>query len=249
MLIQQTIAKLRDLKLAGMAQGFEEQLSSSVTHGLAFEDRFSMLVDQEAAYRDNIRLKRLLKVARLKASACVEDIDFNHQRGLERSQIAALSTGRWIEKGFNLILTGPTGCGKTWLACAFGNQACRQGKTVQFLRLPLLLEELQLAHGDGSFRKKLANLAKLDLLILDDFGTAALNSQARADMLEVFDSRVEGRSTAVTSQIPVDRWHDYLNEGNPTVADAILDRLVTGSQRINMRGESMRKRAGQLDFS
>jgi DNA replication protein DnaC len=160
-----------------------------------------------------------------------------------------LANCQWIEKGLNLIMTGPTGSGKTWLACAIGNQACRHGKTVQFLRLPLLLEELQLAHGDGSFRRRLAYLAKLDVVILDDFGMGTLNPQARADMLEVIDSRVPGRSTIVTSQIPVTSWHKYLSDGNPTVADAILDRAVSGSLRINMSGASMRlKRTEQMDL-
>lgn len=241
MLVQQTIDKLRDLRLSGMAKAFEEQLATAAAHSLGFEERFGLLVDQESTYRENQRLKRLLKTARLKTAACVEDINYRHDRGLDKSQMASLATCQWIEKGLNLILTGPTGCGKTWLACAFGNQGCRHGKTVLFHRLPLLLEELQLAHGDGSFRKRLAQLSKVDLLILDDFGMATLNAQARADMLEVIDGRVGGRSTVITSQIPVDRWHDYLSEGNPTVADAILDRVVSGSMRINMRGESMRK--------
>lgn len=242
MLVQQTINKLHDLRLAGMAKAFEEQLATAAAHSLGFEERFGLLVDHESTYRQNLRLRRLLKTAKLKASACVEDIDYRHDRGLDKSQMASLASCQWIEKGLNLILTGPTGCGKTWLACAFGNQACRYGKSVLFHRLPLLLEELQLAHGDGSFRKRLAQLSRVDLLILDDFGMATLNAQARADMLEVIDGRVGGRSTIITSQIPVDRWHDYLSEGNPTVADAILDRVVSGSMRINMRGESMRKR-------
>ena len=155
--------------------------------------------------------------------------------------MASLTSCQWISSGSNLILTGPTGSGKTWLACGFGNQACRFGKSVLFQRLPLMLEELQISHGDGTFRKRLSQLAKLDLLILDDFGMAALSPQGRGDMLEVIDARVEGRSTIVTSQIPVENWHDYLGGGNPTVADAILDRVVSGALRIPLRGESMRK--------
>lgn len=140
-----------------------------------------------------------------------------------------------------MIITGPTGSGKTWLACAFGNQACRHGKTVLFQRLSLLLEELQIGHADGSFRKRLNQLSKYDLLILDDFGLAALNAHGRSDLLEVVDSRVPGRSTLITSQLPVTNWHDYLSGGNSTVADAILDRLLGGSLRIPLKGESMRK--------
>lgn len=241
MLIQQTITKLKDLHLVGMANGFEDQLSSAAAMSLGFEERFGILVDQETTYRENQRLKRLLKIAKLKSNACVEDIDYQHNRGLDKSQMASILTCHWIETGANLILTGPTGSGKTWLACAFGNQACRQGKTVLFQRLPLLLEELQISHADGSFRKRLAQLAKFDLLILDDFGMGALNPQGRSDMLEVIDSRVERRSTIVTSQIPVENWHDYLSGGNPTVADAILDRIISGPVRIQLRGDSMRK--------
>jgi DNA replication protein DnaC len=241
MLIQQTITKLQNLHLIGMAKGFDDQLSSAAAMSLGFEERFGILVDQETTYRENQRLKRLLKIAKLKFNACVEDIDYQHNRGLDKSQMASLVTCQWIDKGVNLILTGLTGSGKSWLACAFGNQACRQGKTVLFQRLPLLLEELQISHADGSFRKRLAQLAKCDLLILDDFGMAALTIQGRSDMLEVIDSRVGGRSTIVTSQIPVENWYDYLSGGNPTVADAILDRIISGSLRIPLRGESMRK--------
>lgn len=241
MLIQQTITKLQNLHLIGMAKGFDDQLSSVAAMSLSFEERFGILIDQETTYRENQRLKRLLKTAKLKFNSCVEDIDYQHNRGLDKSQMASLVTCQWIEKGVNLIMTGLTGSGKTWLACAFGNQACRQGKTVLFQRLPLLLEELQISHADGSFRKRLAQLAKCDLLILDDFGMAALTIQGRSDILEVIDSRVGGRSTIVTSQIPVENWYGYLSGGNPTVADAILDRIISGSLRIPLQGESMRK--------
>lgn len=241
MLVQQTIAKLNNLRLSGMAKGFEDQLSSPAALSLGFEERFGILVDHEVTFRENQRLKRLLKTAKLRVNACVEDIDYRHNRGLDRNQMASLVTCLWIDKGVNLILTGPTGSGKTWLACAFGNQACRLGRTVLFYRLPLLLEDMQIGHSDGSFRKRLRQLARADLLILDDFGMAALSVQGRADLLEVIDSRVAGRSTIVTSQIPVERWHEYLSGGNPTVADAILDRVVSGSLRVALRGESMRK--------
>lgn len=241
MLVKQTIGKLKDLRLNGMARGFEDQLASAAAMSLGFEDRFGLLVDQEITFRENQRLVRLLKGAKLKSNACLEDVDYRQDRGLDKSQMASLTACQWISSGLNLILTGPTGSGKTWLACAFGNQACRFGKSVLFQRLPLLLEELQVSHGDGTFRKRLSQLAKLDLLILDDFGMAALTPQGRADLLEVIDARVEGRSTIVTSQIPVENWHDYLGGGNPTVADAILDRVVSGALRISLRGESMRK--------
>ncbi len=241
MLTQQTIDKLSVMKLNGMSKGFEDQLSSAVAQGLSFEERFGMLVDQEQTFRENQRLKRLLKTAKLKANACIEDIDYSHNRGLDRAQMASLNSSDWISRGFNLILTGPTGCGKTWIACALGNQACRHGLSVLFQRVPLMLEELQLGHADGSFRKRLMALAKVDLLILDDFGAATLNAQSRGDLLEVIDSRSGGKATAITSQIHVELLHDYLSGGNPTIADAILDRLVSGALRINLKGDSMRK--------
>lgn len=241
MLTQQTLTKLSNLKLNGMSKGFEEQLSSAAAQNLSFNERFGLLVDQEQTYRENQRLKRLLHAAKLKENACMEDINYAHPRGLDQSQMANLQNMDWVKRGINLILTGLTGSGKTWLTCALGNQACRNGLTVSFQRISLLLEELHLAHADGSFRKKLSQLAKVDLLILDDFGTATLNAQNRCDLLELIDSRSGGKSTAVTSQISIDQWHAYLSGGNPTVADAILDRLVSGSIRINLKGESMRK--------
>lgn len=241
MLIQQTINNLRELRLAGMSKGFENQMTSAAAMSLGFDERFSMLVEYEKTHRENERLKRLLKSAKLKANACLEDVDYRADRGLDKSQMATLTSCQWVNNGLNMIITGPTGSGKTWLACAFGNQACRHGKTVLFQRLSLLLEELQIGHADGSFRKRLNQLSKYDLLILDDFGLAALNAHGRNDLLEVIDSRVPGRSTLITSQLPVTNWHDYLSGGNPTVADAILDRLLGGSLRIPLKGESMRK--------
>jgi DNA replication protein DnaC len=241
MITNDTIHKLNEMRLFGMVNGFADQQMSAAAAHLSFEERFSLLVDQEMTYRDNKRLKRLLQAARLRESACVEDIDYRAGRGLDRSDMASLALCNWITHGMNMIITGPTGGGKTWLGCALGNQACRLGLTVTFQRLPLLLEELAVSHGDGSFRKKLMQLAKIDLLILDDFGMAALNAIGRNDLLEVIEQRCGNRSTLITSQLPVDRWHDYLSGGNPTVADAILDRLVNGSHRIALKGESMRK--------
>lgn len=246
MMHKQTIEKLYQLGLKGMARAFDEQLTSSTFHALSFEERFGLLVDAEVTDRDNRRLQRLLKNAKLKQPACVEDIDYRHDRGLNRSKMASLVSGDWIGRGANMIVTGPTGCGKTWLACAFGNKACRNGRTVLFQRLPLLLEELQLSHADTTFRRRLAQLNKIDLLILDDFGISAMSPQSRADLLEVIDGRT-GKSTIVTSQIPIDRWHEYLSGGNPTSADAILDRLLGDVIRIALKGESMRRRKSDDD--
>ncbi len=241
---QETLRKLNAMKLFGLAQAFETNLATAGAMHLSFEERFGLLVDQEAIYRENKRLASLLRNARLRENACMEDIDYRAGRGLDKSEMASLALGNWIRHGNNLILTGPAGCGKTWIGCALGNQACRQGLSVLFQRLPLLLEDLAVSHGDGSFRKRLSLLAKVDLLILDDFGMAVLNAVGRNDLLEVIEQRCGKRSTLITSQLPVDRWHDYLSGGNPTVADAILDRLVSGSNRIVLSGESMRKRRG-----
>lgn len=241
MMTNETLRKLHAMKLFGMAKGFEEQLASTIAGPLSFEERLGLLVDQEFTWRESRRLQRLLKAATLRENACLEDFDYRVGRGIERSEIASLALCNWVGHGHNIIVTGPTGSGKTWLACALGTQVCRQGLSVSFLRLPLLLEDLAVSHGDGSFRKRLAHLSKVDLLILDDFGMAAMNAGGRNDLLEVIESRCGSRSTLITSQLPVDRWHDYLSGGNPTVADAILDRLVSGSHRLELKGESMRK--------
>lgn len=241
MLTQETLRKLNAMKLFGMAQGFEDQLSTASASQLSFEERFGLFVDHETTHRENTRLRRLLKNARLRENACIENIDFRSGRGLERSEVASLAQGNWLDHGHNLIVTGPTGSGKTWFACALGNQACRQGRSVSFQRLPLMLEDLAVSHGDGSFRRRLQQLGQVDLLILDDFGMSNLNAVGRNDLLEVIEQRSGARSILITSQLPVDRWHNYLAGQNPTVADAILDRLVSGANRIDLQGESMRK--------
>jgi DNA replication protein DnaC len=239
MLTQQTVVALRSLNLRGMAEAFEQQLEQVGMDGLSFEERFSLLVDREVTYRENRRLQRLLKRARLRQNGCVEDIDYNHHRGLDKKQMAALSSCDWIRSKHNLSITGPTGCGKTWLACAFGNQACRQGLSVQYVRATRLFEELRLSHGDGSFPKRMARLTRADLLIVDDWGLSPLNRAERQDLLEILEERYGTRSTLVTSQLPVDHWHQYINDA--TLADAILDRLLTNMHKIQLKGESMRR--------
>lgn len=242
MLFNNTIDKLNLLKLHGFAKALQDQMSNSATFSLSFEDRLSLLIDHEQSYRDSLRLERLLKAAKLKSvGACVEDIDYSSKRSLDKTTVANLISSDWISKGFNLIITGPTGTGKTWLGCAFGNHACRKGYTVQFCRLPLLLEELHIAHGDGTYKRKLMQLAKVDLLILDDFGISIINSESRNDLLEIVDARTSNKSTLITSQLPIDKWHDYLSLGNPTVADAIMDRLLSNETRLTLSGESMRR--------
>ena len=244
MLIQQTREHLHTLRLTGMLQAFEEQLSQPAMGELSFEERFAMLVDREVLYRENRRLERLLKGAKLRVGACVEDIDYRHPRGLEKSRMASLTSLDWVRQSLNLCLTGPTGCGKTWLACAVGNEACRRGFSVRYLRLPRLFEMLRIAHGDGSYTKLMNQLLKTDLLILDDWGIQRVSAAQRNDLMEVIEDRHGRRSTLIASQLPTEHWHEYIGEA--TIADAILDRLLHGAHRINLTGESMRKTKAQL---
>lgn len=240
MLTQQTVSQLKALKLDGMARAFEEQLGLTASSSLSFEERFGIVVDRELAWRDTRRLERLLKAAKLKnPQACVEDIEFRQSRGIDQRMIATLASGDWVRHAQNLILTGPTGAGKTWIACAFGQQACRQGFSVFYVRVGRLFEELKIAHGDGSFSRRLAQLAKVDVLLLDDWGLQDLDQGARNDLLEVLDDRVGARSTVITSQLPLEHWHAWLQD--PTLADAILDRLVHQAHKLPLKGESMRK--------
>ena len=244
MLAQQTLSTLRHLKLLGMADAYQQQLEQPATHDLAFAERFALLVDREATQRDSRRLQRLLQMARLKQAACVEDIDYRHRRGLDKSQMAALASGDWIRAHQQLHITGPTGSGKSWLACALGNQACRQGLSVRYERTSRLLEELRIARGDGSLQKQFAALAKTDLLILDDFGLKPLAQLERLDLLDIIEDRYHTHSTLVTSQLPVENWHEYV--GDPTIADALLDRLLNNAHRLPLKGESMRKKTNNL---
>ena len=240
MLNHHTLTQLKALKLDGMALAFEEQLSQRAVDSLSFEERFGLIIDREWHYRDSRRLARLLKQARLKvSSACLADVDYRAGRGLDKRQLASFSSCDWIRQAQSILLTGPTGVGKTWLACALGHQACRAGFSVLYLRVPRLFDELRVAHGDGSFTRRLQAIAKTDLMILDDWGLHPLTQDERADLLEVLDDRVGARSTLITSQLPVEHWHEYLND--PTLADAILDRIVHQSHKLKLKGESMRK--------
>jgi DNA replication protein DnaC len=242
MLIEQTVQNLNRLKLHGMTEAFEHQRLSTALQSLSFEERFSMVVEAECLTRDNRRLARMVKNAKMKTDASIEDIDYRSTRGLDKRQIGTLSNCDWINQGHHLIITGPTGAGKTWLACAFGNQAVRRGLPVMYRRFTRLLEEIQIARGDGSLPKLRATMAKAKLLILDDWGLSALTTVNRQDLLELVDDRTGGLSIAITSQLPIDQWHEYL--GEPTIADAVLDRLVHSAHRLEIRGESMRKLKG-----
>lgn len=241
MLTHHTLEKLRTLRLTGMADALEQQHQHAQAEELSFEERLGLLVDHEVLYRDNRRQTRLLKDAKLRVSACVEDIDYRQPRGLKKAEMAALSSCDWIARHHNLCLTGPTGTGKTWLACAFGNQACRQGLSVRYYRLPRLFETLRIAHGDGSYPRLMNQLVKTHLLILDDWAIGPLTAAQRGDLMEVIEERHGRQATLIASQLPVEHWHDYIGEA--TLADAILDRLLHKAHRLALKGDSMRKAA------
>jgi DNA replication protein DnaC len=240
LLNEPTLTQLRTLRLDGMLRALEDAAISTAAASLSFEQRLALLVQREIDWRDGKRVERLLKAAKLKVSAaCIEDIDWRASRGLDRSLITELAGCDWLRRAHNVLITGATGVGKTWLACALGQRAARSGFTVLYARAPRLLEELRVAHGDGSFGRRLAQLARTDLLILDDFAIAAVGAGERNDLLELLDDRVGTRATLITSQLPISAWHEWL--ADPTLADAILDRIVHGAHKIALKGESLRK--------
>jgi DNA replication protein DnaC len=244
MLTHPTLDKLQALKLTGMTAALSDQLQMPDIEELSFDERLGLLVDRELTARDNRRLTSRLRRARLKHQAALEDIDYRHPRGLDKSLIQALAACRWVQEHLNILITGPTGVGKTWLACALAQKACREGHTALYLRLPRLLQELAIAKGDGRYPKLLTTLAKTEVLILDDWGLVPLTAEQRRDLLEILEDRHGVRSTLATSQLPLDKWHDLI--GDPTLADAILDRLVHNAYKITLKGASMRKRQAKL---
>lgn len=241
MLTHPTLEKLQELRLTGMIKALEEQLAMTGLEELGFVERLGLLVDRELSERENRRLKTRLEKARLRQAAAVEDVDWRTPRGLDRSLFLALCSCQWIGQHHNVLITGPTGAGKSFLACALAQKACREGFSALYYRVPRLLPELGLAKADGRYNKLLATLARTDLLVLDDWGLHPLTDGQRRDLLEILEDRYASRSTLVTSQLPVDAWHDAI--GDATLADAMLDRLIHNAYRLPLKAEvSMRER-------
>jgi DNA replication protein DnaC len=239
-LIHPTLDQLRTLGLYGMAKAFESLDGSEEAKALSHAEWLGLLLDREITFRKEKRFTARLRQAKLKHQACLEDVDYRSSRGIDKALFQKLGEGDWIKAHDNLAICGKTGTGKSWLACALGHRACRDDRSVLYRRVPKLFADLALARGDGRHARLLRTLGRADLLILDDFGLAPLDAEARQDLLEILEERYGCHSTIVTSQLPVDRWHDVI--GDPTYADAILDRLVHNALRIELAGESMRKK-------
>jgi DNA replication protein DnaC len=244
MLLHPTLEKLTAMRFTGMAAALQEQMESNAYDEMSFTERFALLLDREQAVRQTRAMKGRLRKAKLRQDGSIEDIDFRHPRGLDKSFILRLADCQWIKDHNNLIITGPTGVGKSYLACAFAQKACREGFSALYLRMSKLFKDMSLAKGDGRYLKLLTAYAKTDLLVLDDYGLTQLNQEQRHDFLEILEDRYGLKSTLVTSQLPIDHWHEQI--GDPTLADAILDRLIHSSHKIQLKGESMRKKKANL---
>jgi DNA replication protein DnaC len=244
MMYHPTLDKLQQLKLTGMAHALQEQEAVADIGSMPFEERLGLMVDRELTERDNRRMQTRLRAAKLKHSTALEDTDFKSPRGLDRSLIMKLADCKWVAEHMNVLITGPTGVGKTWLACALAHKACREGYSSYYVRLPRLLQEMDMGRADGRYAKMMRQLSKTSVLVMDDWGLAALTDQHRRDLLEILDDRYNLRATIITSQLPVASWHEAV--GDPTLADAILDRVVHNAYKINLSGNSMRKERGKL---
>jgi len=239
-----TLEKLTELRLGGMKEALCEQQGMPDINELVFEERLGLLVDREITAREDRRLKTRLRTARLRQQAAIEDLDYRQPRGLDKSLMRDLGSCQWIKQHLNLLITGPTGVGKTWIACSLAHKACRSGFSAQYYRLSRLFDELSYAHADGRYPLLMKKLARTDVIVMDDWGLAKITAPQRRDLLEVLDDRHDRRSTLITSQLPVEHWHKII--GDPTIADAILDRLVHNAYRITLKGESMRKKRSHL---
>jgi DNA replication protein DnaC len=244
MLINPTLDKLRSLKFYGMLAAVQEQLESREYADLRFEERMGLIVDREITERENRRLKNRLIMAKIRQQACFEDLDYSQSRWLDKSLMNTLSTDQWIREHLNLLIDGPTGTGKTFIACAVAQNACRLGFKVLYFRAPRLFEDIACAHGDGRYSKLLNTIAKANLIVIDDWGLSKMTDLQQRDFLEILEDRHGIHSTLIVSQIPIGHWHELMD--NPTLADAILDRLIHNAYTINLKGDSMRKKKSKL---
>jgi DNA replication protein DnaC len=245
MLIHPTIDKLNSMRLTGMARGFRAQLENPEVHNLPFEDRLALIVDMEFMERENRQLATRLRGARLRQNAVIEDLDTRPSRKIDRALFASLATCAWVKQRHNLLITGATGVGKTWLSCALSHNACRRGIHVVYHRLPTLMQDLDIARHDGRYTKIMRGIAKAELLILDDWGIVPMSPEQLRDLLEIIDERYQKGSTLITSQLPPANWHEAIND--PTMADAILDRVLHNAYKVALEGPSMRKLIMKID--
>lgn len=245
MLTQQTIEKLITMKLCAMAQAFADQMQRPDMAALSFEERFGLIVDIQATALENRRMQNRLKAAKLRLSAAIEDLDMRQGRGLDRATVMSLAQNQWVRNHHNILITGPTGAGKSYLACALAQKACRDGHTVLYQRVPRLLHDIAVARLDGRYHKLIAPIGKCEVLVLDDLLISPLSRDDQRELLEIVEERYDRKATIVTSQLPVKAWHDAMQD--PTLADAILDRLVHNAYKLELKGESMRKKRSSLD--
>jgi len=238
MLTHPLFEQLKTLRCQGMLEAYQEQLNTPDIHRLSFDERFALLIEREYLIRENRKLTNRLRQAKLKEEACIEDVDYSPDRNLSKTVVTRLAECSWITKKENVLITGPTGAGKTWLACAFANQACRQGYGARYIRLPKLFQAIGISKADGSYIKLMEYVSKLSLLVLDDWGLVPMSDDNRRDLLEIIDDRYHRSSTLITSQLPVQEWYESI--GDATLGDAIMDRLIHNAHRIEIKGPSMR---------
>lgn len=245
MLTQPTIEKLNSMKLAAMAKAFADQMQCPDMMQLTFEERFGLIVDYQITDLENRRMQNRLRTAKLRLSASIEDLDFRQGRGMDRSTVMSLAGNQWVKNHHNILVTGPTGAGKSYLACALAQKACRDGHTVLYQRLPRLLQDISVARHDGRYHKLMNQVVKCEVLVLDDLLISPLSREEQKELLEIVEDRYDRKATVVTSQLPIKAWHDSMQD--PTLADAILDRLVHNAYKVELKGESMRRKRTTLD--